>query len=71
MIKVDSDGKGSTFVEGERVLVLPLKMEATIIKQILHYDMNETFWGNVELLYDDGSKGTSHGWQVKKVNNVS
>ena len=64
---LDSAGKPPSFLEGDRVWVGPAKMEATVIKQILHYDMNETFWGNLELMYDDGVKGTSHCWQVKKI----
>lgn len=52
---------------GDRVFVGPVQMEATVIRQVLHYDMNESFWGNLELLYDDGQKGTSHCWQVKRI----
>ena len=66
-MKTDSQGNGPEFVAGDRVYVGPLKMEATVIRQILHYDMNETFWGNLELQYDDGVKGTSNSWQVKKI----
>jgi hypothetical protein len=51
----------------DRVFVMPVKLEATVIRQILHYDMNESFWGNLELEYDDGTKGISHGWQVKRI----
>lgn len=50
-----------------RVLVLPNKMKATVIRQVLHYDMNESFWGNLELVYDDGVKGTCNCWQVEKL----
>jgi hypothetical protein len=63
---IDSNGKGPSFIEGERVFVLPLNIEATIIRQILHYDGPETFWGNVILQYDDGVTGTSNSWQVEK-----
>ena len=52
---------------GDRVYVIPLRMEATVIKQVLHHDGDETFWGNLELQYDDGSKGISHSWQCSKV----
>ena len=52
---------------GDRVYVIPLKMEATVIKQILHHDGDETFYGNLELQYDDGTKGTSHSWQCSRV----
>lgn len=65
---IDSDGKGAAFHAGDRVLVGPLNMEATVIKQIKHYDGPESFWGNLELLYDDGMRGTSNSWQVKKIN---
>ena len=65
--ELDSNGKPPTFVSDERVMVLPLNMEATVIRQILHNDCGETFWGNLELQYDDGIKGISNSWQVKKV----
>ena len=55
------------FKEGDRVYVIPLNQEATVIKQQLTYDYPESFWGNVELLYDDGVKGLSNSWQVKKI----
>jgi len=66
--QIDSEGKGPAFLPGDRVYVGPVKMEATVIRQILHYDGPEyCFWGNLELLYDDGIKGESHCWQVKKL----
>jgi hypothetical protein len=65
--KKDSEGKEPSFLPGERVFVLPLKMEATVVEQKLHYDGSESFWGNLVLLYDDGIKGTSNSWQCKKV----
>lgn len=68
---IDSDGNGPGFHTGERVYVAPLKMEATVVKQRLHYDGPESFWGDLELLYDDGLSGASHCWQVTKVKNES
>jgi hypothetical protein len=65
--KLDSDGRPASFHKGDRVFVIPVKMEATVIRQILHYDMYESFWGNLELEYDDGKKGTCNCWQVKRV----
>ena len=59
---------GPAFKQGDRVFVVPLKMEATVIRQFKHYDGSDEFWGNVELQYDDGVKGTSNSWQLKKVN---
>ena len=55
------------FLAGDRVYVIPLKMEATVIRQIKHYDGDEEFWGNVELQYDDGVKGVSNSWQLEKL----
>ena len=63
----DSEGNPPKFHPNDRVYVLPLGVEATVIKQILHYDMNESFWGNVRLRYDDGIEGESNSWQLKKV----
>ena len=65
--EIDSDGRGPEFHSGDRVYVQPMRQEATVIRQIHHFDGPESFWGDVELKYDDGIKGTSHGWQVKKV----
>ena len=59
------------FLPGDRVFVLPLKMEATVIRQIKHYDGPDEFWGNVELQYDDGVKGVSNSWQLDRLNNIS
>jgi hypothetical protein len=59
--------KPAPFQAGDRVYVGPMKMEATVIRQIRHYDGPESFWGDLELQYDDGVKGRSHCWQVKRV----
>lgn len=64
---IDSDGRGPEFRAGDRVYVQPMRQEATVIRQILQYDHPESFWGNVELQYDDGICGTSHSWQIEKV----
>lgn len=63
----DSQGRGPAYRQGDRVYVLPCGLEATVIKQILHHDGPDTFWGNLELLYDDGKKGTSHAWQCSRI----
>ena len=67
MSKTDSKGNPPKFLKGDRVFVHPNKMTATVVRQVLHYDMNESFWGNLELLYDDGVKGTSNSWQVARI----
>lgn len=66
MEKLDSEGNPPKFHPGDRVYVHPLRQEATVIEQVLHYDYPESFWGNVHLQYDDGIKGISHSWQVEK-----
>ena len=66
--EVNSDGNGPMWKPGDRVWVAPLKMEATVIQQRLSYDGDESFWGNVELQYDDGVKGVSNNWQIMRVN---
>lgn len=65
--EIDCEGKYAEFNPGDRVYVHPMKQEATVIKQILHYDMNDSFWGNLQLQYDDGIKGISHSWQCERV----
>jgi hypothetical protein len=64
----DSNGNGPLWQPGDRVWVAPLKMEATVIQQRLSYDGEESFWGNVELKYDDGVKGVSNNWQIMRIN---
>lgn len=65
--RIDSSGQPPKFLVGDRVLVGPNGMEATVIFQRLHYDGDETFWGNVLVEYDDGIRGTSNSWQLKKL----
>lgn len=65
----DSFGNLPKFSAGDRVLVLPLNMEATVIKQTKSYDCDcpAWFWGNVKVRYADGVEGISHSWQLKKL----
>lgn len=64
----DSDENDPKFLPGDRVYVGPVAMEATVIKQQKCYDgIDYWFWGNVELLYDDGVKGISNSWQLRKL----
>lgn len=63
----DSDGFLAPFTKGKRVYVVPNKMLATVKIQHLHWDGDESFWGNVDLIYDDGITGTSNNWQLIKV----
>lgn len=66
-IEVDINGKPAPFQPGDRVFVVPLKMEATVIKQYLVYNDGDDFWGNVLLQYDDGVTGTSNNWQLRHI----
>jgi hypothetical protein len=61
----DSEGKTRRWFIGDRVFVGPNGMIATVIKQRMHYDGPTSFFGNVDLLYDDGVKGESNSWQLK------
>jgi hypothetical protein len=67
-MQLDSHGKGPSFHPGQRVYVGPLKMQATVIEQLLSYDYPESFWGNVRVKYDDGLEGVSCSWQLMLVN---
>jgi len=64
---IDSDGLGPKFHKGDRVYVHPIKMEATVIEQMLGTDGGETYWGNVRLKHDDGLTGISNSWQLEKI----
>ena len=61
----DSEGKTRRWFIGDRVFVGPNGMIATVVKQRLHYDGSESFFGNVDLMYDDGVKGECNSWQLK------
>lgn len=66
--QVDSNGHGPRWKAGDRVWVAPLKMEATVVEQLLSWDYPESFWGNVVLRYDDGANGISNNWQLVEIN---
>ena len=66
--ETDTEGRLPKFVPGDRVLVIPLKMEATVIEQKRSYDGPDYwFWGNVYLEYDDGFRGIANNWQCAKL----
>lgn len=65
--QVDSNGHGPSWRAGERAWVAPFRVEATVVEQQLSYDGDESFWGNVELVYDDGVKGVSNSWQLVRI----
>lgn len=67
MMEKDRPDHGPKFISGDRVLVLPLKMQATVIEQMHCYDYHNWFWGNVRVQYDDGLEGVSHSWQLRKL----
>lgn len=64
---IDSDGRGPKFHYSDRVKVLPLGVEASVIRQELSYDCGESFWGNVTVKYDDGVMGVCNNWQLEKL----
>lgn len=68
---LDVYGNLPQFVSGDKVFVPCVGLNATVIKQTLSYDGPEFFWGDVELVYDDGVKGVSNSWQIKKINETS
>ena len=66
--EIDGNGNLPKFNPGDRVFVLPNKMNATVIRQRKSYDGPDYwFWGNVELLYDDGVRGICNNWQIEHV----
>ena len=65
--KIDSSGQTAKFTSGTKVRVIPNQMQATVIKQHLHFDGPESFWGNVLVEYNDGIRGTCHSWQLKRI----
>ena len=67
----DSEGKTRRWFIGDRVLVGPNGMMATVVKQRLHFDYPDSFFGNVDLMYDDGVKGECNSWQLKDADDES
>ena len=61
----DSDGDTRRWFIGDRVRFVPNGMTATVIKQRLQYDGQFCFFGNVDLLYDDGVQGEANSWQLE------
>jgi hypothetical protein len=59
--------KPAPFQAGDRVYVPLAKREATVIRQLRHYDGSDSWWGDLDLQYDDGVKDRFHCWQVKRV----
>jgi hypothetical protein len=66
-LRQDSKGRVPQWQPGQRVWIACLGMQATVIQQTLSWDYPESFWGNVQLQYDDGVQGTSNSWQLSRV----
>lgn len=66
-IKLDSNGKPADFTFGDRVLLIPHNIQATVVSQTLHYDSGETFWGNLNIIDDEHNAITCHCWQVHRI----
>lgn len=62
---VDSDNKHSPFPRDTKITYQG--NTGTVMAQVLHYDGDEMFWGNVCLLMDDGSKVYTNGWMIEKI----
>lgn len=55
LCQIDHDGKGPMFRPGDIVKVLPYALaKATVVKQMLSYDYPDVFWGNVEVIMNEG-----------------
>ena len=70
MERIDSDGKTSTWKNGERAYLMPLKCEVTIERQNLCYDGPDVFWGNCIVRFDDGILGECNSWQLRKIDEL-
>jgi len=64
--EVDTEGRGPTFVAGDRVYMMPLKAWATVERQRLSYDCGETFWGNVLVTDESGQRREFSSWQLSR-----
>lgn len=64
---VDSEGRSPNMPIETRVLVCPLQEYGTIKYQRLHYDGEESFFGNVIVKLDSGNYAALNCWQCKKV----
>ncbi len=53
------------FKAGEKVYSMQAKATVEVVRQILHYDCGEEFYGNVIVLHD-GKEHTVNCWTLRK-----
>lgn len=68
--RLDSEGNPAPWQPGDKAYLLPRKCYVTISKQRMCYDGPEYFWGNCEIIFDDGVKGECNSWQLRKDKDV-
>jgi len=52
--------------KGDRVYIECIYEFGIVEYQIIHYDGDDEFYGNVFVILDDGSKVLCNSWQCKK-----
>lgn len=60
-----SDGRHAPFKAGDKVVFGPTGQMMTVVKQILHHDCGETFWGNLVVIDEAGEKAVVNCWQCR------
>jgi hypothetical protein len=53
------------FKAGEKVYSMQAQAMVEVVRQILHYDCGEEFYGNVVVLYE-GNEHTVNCWTLRK-----
>lgn len=68
--ELDDEGNPAPLKPGDRVAILQVPwrgLKGRIVKQYLHHDCGERFWGNIIVELDDGRSFHMNGWQVEKI----
>lgn len=63
----DSEGNPPTMPAGTKVYVGPAKQNGTVLLQKLHYDIWESFFGNVIVELENGERVETHCWLCRKI----
>jgi hypothetical protein len=64
---LDSYGNPSPYKARDRVVFLPTGDIMTVVRQVLHYDCGETFWGDLVVVDSDGNEFRVNCWQCSPV----
>ena len=53
---------------GNKVWIGPARRRATVVKHIYSYIEDEGYWGDVIVIYENGTTGVEKSWQIMRIN---